>query len=99
MSQSRRLRSGKPSPDDPSLQVLHLQRELKTALELAIVGMAPSDLVERLAAPAGLLDALGELPVDSAPAIALLPKIIERTQAALKDWRTWETQHLHKATA
>ena len=41
-------------------QVLHLCREAKTALELAIAALAPSDLVDRLAMAAGLLDAIAE---------------------------------------
>jgi hypothetical protein len=44
----------------------HLRREARTALELAIVALAPSALVDRLATAAGLLEALVELPKDSA---------------------------------
>lgn len=80
---------------DHPLEALHLRRELKTALELAMVALAPTELMERLATLAGLLDALSQLPTDSAPALALLPGTVERARAALADWTTWQKLHLH----
>jgi len=73
-----------------------LRRESRTALELAVVAMAPSDLVDRLAVAAGLLEALVELPTDSAPVIALVPKLVSRTRRALEDWQKWHHEHLEK---
>lgn len=81
------------------MELRHLGREVKTALEMAIVALAPSDLVDRLALAAGLLDALGDLPGDAAPARALAPKTTERARRALVDWQKWEQHNLKKASA
>lgn len=54
-------------PPATRMDLSHLRRESRTALELAIVELAPSDLIDRLAVVAGLLEALVELPADSAP--------------------------------
>ena len=81
---------------DARMDLSHLRRESRTALELAVVAMAPSELVDRLAATAGLLEALVELPTDSAPVIALVPKLVTRTRRALEDWRRWHHEHLEK---
>jgi hypothetical protein len=81
---------------DARMDLSHLRRESRTALELAVVAMAPSELVDRLAAAAGLLEALVELPTDSAPVIALVPKLVTRTRSALEDWRRWHHEHLEK---
>ena len=78
------------------MDLIHLRRESRTALELAVVAMAPSDLVDRLAASAGLLEALVELPPDSAPVIALVPKLMTHTRSALDDWQQWHHQHLER---
>ena len=51
---------GAPSP----MQLRHVGREVKTAVELAIVALCPQELLERLAATAGLLEAVAGLPVD-----------------------------------
>ena len=40
-----------------SLDLNHLRREVRTALELAILELASPELVDRLAGLAGLLDA------------------------------------------
>lgn len=71
------------------MDLRHLRREARTALELAIVELAPTDLIERLALATGLLEALAELPSDSAPAIALGPPTVDRAHVALKLWRDW----------
>jgi hypothetical protein len=81
------------------MDLRHLGREIKTALEIAIVTLAPTDLVESLALAAGLLDALGDLPDDAGPALALGPKATERSRRALADWHKWEQTNLKKASA
>jgi hypothetical protein len=78
------------------LDLRHLRRDARTALELAVVALAPSHLVDRLATVAGLLEALLELPTDSAPVIALVPEVQSRAQSALEDWRKWEKEYLEK---
>jgi hypothetical protein len=80
----------------PGPNLSHLRREVRTALELAVVALAPSALIERLAAAAGLLEALIELPANSPPALALIPGLVERTQASLDDWQTWLRANLEK---
>jgi hypothetical protein len=79
-------------PDEPTttrLDLSHLRREARTALEIAIVELAPNEHIERLALVTGLLEALAELPADSAPAIALGPSTADRARGALKLWRDW----------
>jgi hypothetical protein len=81
------------------MEVRHLLREIKSALEMAVVALAPSELIDPLATSAGLLQALSELPIDCAPALALTPKGVERARAILGSWRTWEQEKLKKAFA
>ncbi len=81
------------------MELTHLGRELKTALELAIVGLCPSELVDRLALNSGLVEAIAELPLDSPAVAALLPGLNSRGQAALKDWAAWQDQHLRRISA
>jgi hypothetical protein len=76
------------------MDVSHLRREARTALELALVALAPQDLVDRLAAATGLLEALSELPTDSAPVIALVHRAVERARSGLEDWVKWQKEHL-----
>lgn len=78
------------------LDLSHLRREARTALELAIVALAPTELVDRLATAAGLLEALVELPTDSAPVVALVPKVQIQATSALDDWQKWNEQYLEK---
>jgi len=78
------------------MDLSHLRRESRTALELAVVAMAPSELVDRLATSAGLLEALVELPTDSAQVIAIVPKLVTRTRRALEDWQKWHREHLEE---
>jgi len=77
----------------------HLRRDARTALELAVVALAPWELIQRLASSAGLLEALSELPADSAPGVALVPKVLTLAEKALNDWRVWRTQHLEARLA
>jgi hypothetical protein len=81
---------------DTLLELSHLRRDARTALELAVVALAPSELVDRLAMTAGLLEALVELPTDSAPVIALVPGVQSRAKTALDDWQRWQKEHLEK---
>jgi len=94
--QGARGRTPPATTSGPGLSLSHLRREARTALELAVVALAPSELVERLAAAAGLLEALIELPANSPPALALVPGLVERTRAALDDWQTWHRENLEK---
>jgi hypothetical protein len=71
------------------LDLSHLRREARTALELAIVELAPNDLTDRLALVTGMLEALAELPAESVPAIALGPPTADRARVALTMWRDW----------
>jgi hypothetical protein len=78
---------------ETTLDLSHLRRETRTALELAVVTLAPARVTDRLAAAAGLLEALVELPRDSPPAIALGPKVVRRSQDALEKWQQWRAAH------
>jgi hypothetical protein len=76
-------------PPANRMDLTHLRRESRTALELAIVELAPSDMIDRLAVVTGLLEALSELPTDSAPAFTLGPATADRARIALKAWQVW----------
>jgi hypothetical protein len=81
------------------LDLSHLRRDARTALELAVVALAPAELVDGLAAAAGLLEAVEELPRDSAPVAALVPQLVQRTKKALDKWARWHAEHLAKVKA
>jgi len=81
------------------MDLRHLRRETRTALELAVVALTPTDLVDRLAAVAGLLEALVELPPNSPPGLALVPRLTTRARSALEDWQKWQHEHLEKKMA
>jgi len=81
------------------LELRHLGREVKTALELAIAALAPSNVLDALANSAGFLDAVAELPLDSPAVAALVPALVSRTRAALKAWASWREEHLRKVSA
>jgi len=91
---SQREQSKEVEDAEAEMNLRHLRRESRTALELAVVAMAPSELVDRLAASAGLLEALVELPTDSAPVVAIVPRVVTRARSALKDWQKWHHEHL-----
>jgi hypothetical protein len=95
---SERQRSSVPPPNE-LLDLSHLRRDARTALELAVVALAPSTLVDELAATAGLLEALVELPSNSPPVVALVPKLLKRTREALEAWQDWQAKHLVKGRA
>jgi hypothetical protein len=84
--------SGKARERDMELR--HLRRDVRTALELAVVTMAPAELRDRLATAAGLLETVSELPADSPPSVALAPWLTKLAGSALADWTTWRTQRL-----
>jgi hypothetical protein len=82
------------APADSQMELSHLRREARTALELAVVTLAPSDLVDRLGTAAGLLEALVELPAASAPVTAIVPRVVTSARSALDDWQRWHKEHL-----
>jgi hypothetical protein len=86
-------------PMTNQMELRHLAREVKTALELAIAALAPSDLVDRLAIGAGLLDAITDMALDEAAALPLVTRTVERATQALAAWHQWRTEHPPKATA
>lgn len=81
------------------MELVHLRREVKTSLELAMIALAPMPLLDRLAAAAGLLEALAELPADAAPVIALAPRVAQRARESLEEWRKWQEQHAPAGSA
>jgi len=91
-----RRRSVAAKRGETQLDLSHLRRDSRTALELAVVALAPQDLIDRLAAATGLLEALCELPTDSAPVIALVPRVVERARSGLEDWAKWQKEYLAK---
>lgn len=72
----------------------HLRREVRTALELAIVALAPTKLVEQLAIAAGLLEAIEELPRDAAPVRELADSLAGRATQALDGWQEWRATRI-----
>jgi hypothetical protein len=75
---------------DKSTEIRHLLRTVKTALELAIVARAPVDLINRLGRASGLLDAVGQLPLDGGPVQAMTVGLINDARAAVDTWKRWE---------
>jgi hypothetical protein len=81
------------------MELRHLGRDVKTALELAIVGLCPGELVDRLATAAGLIDAIAELPMDSPAVGAMVPAVSARALRALEGWNEWREGHLSQISA
>jgi hypothetical protein len=96
---SKPERSSQAQSAETPLDLVHLRRETRTALELAVVALAPSELIDQLAGVAGLLEAIVELPPDSPPVLALVPRLSERARAALTAWNGWQAEHLRTANA
>jgi hypothetical protein len=84
---------------ETNMEVRHLLREIRSALEMAVVAIAPAELLDPLARASGLLQALSELPIDCAPAMALTPKALDSARNILVTWHTWEQEKLKKAFA
>ena len=83
---------------NPSVMELrHLQREVATALELALVASAPSSVIDSMACAAGLLVALGDLPLDSEPLRVWATQAVMRAERSLSAWRSWEWERKAKA--
>jgi hypothetical protein len=74
---------------DKSTEIRHLLRTVKTALELAVVARAPTDLLNRLARPAGLLEAVSQLPVEGTATEALIPDLLIEARSAVDRWEAW----------
>jgi hypothetical protein len=85
-------RIGPPKEQSSTMDMSHLRREARTALELAVVALVPEDLLNRLAASAGLLEAITELPANSPPLVVLVPKVLAKAEEALKEWRKWQAR-------
>lgn len=75
---------------DKSTEIRHLLRTVNTALELAVVARAPRELLNRLARPAGLLQAVSQLPVDDPQTQALLPDLLTEARSAVDRWEAWQ---------
>ena len=84
-------------PTTSAMELRHLQREVATALELALVAMAPTTIIESLAGSAGLLTALIELPLETDSLRLWAADAAERAQKALSAWHEWE--ETRRATA
>ncbi|HVP62954.1 MAG TPA: hypothetical protein VMT11_20530 [Myxococcaceae bacterium] len=96
---SKREKSSELGHGETSLDLSHLRREARTALELAVAAMAPSEIMDRLAAAAGLLEAIGEFPPNSPAVLALLHQVVNRSRVALEEWQRWQEVHLAKVKA
>ena len=84
---------------DEALRVVHLRREVKTALELAVAALAHAEVMDALATAAGLLEALNEFPKSSPPVLATLPRTIELAENSLQAWREWQARPARKPSA
>lgn len=78
---------------DKQTEIRHLLRNVKTSLELAIVGRAPAALLNRLGRVAGLLDAISQLPPDEGPTQTLIPGLIADGVSAVDAWSKWQRSH------
>jgi len=96
---SKREKSPEAGQGETPLDLSHLRREARTALELAVAAMAPSEIIDGLAASAGLLEAIGELPPNSPPVLGLVPRLVKRSRVALDEWQRWHEVHLAKVKA
>lgn len=75
-----------------AMRLRHLAREVATALELALVRMAPNPLIEQLASVTGLLTALQELPLDTESLRIWADQALARAERAREEWNSWEEQ-------
>ncbi|HTT20431.1 MAG TPA: hypothetical protein VMG82_15885 [Candidatus Sulfotelmatobacter sp.] len=74
---------------DERAELRHLRPEVRTALELAIVALAPASLVDQLAVVAGLLEALETLPSGSARVATFAVDLTRRAHQSLAAWGEW----------
>jgi hypothetical protein len=81
------------SAGETQKELAKLRHEARAGLDLAVVALAPSQLIERLALAVGLLESLSELPANSPPLVALVSKTIARSTSSLDEWRSWHKQH------
>jgi hypothetical protein len=93
---STRKRGARVKTTNTALDLAHLRRETRTALELAVVVLAPAEIIDQLAAAAGLFEALVELPEDSPPVVAPVPRLVAHSTRALNEWQKWRVGHLEK---
>jgi len=96
---SKRQRTSGTTPQGAPMDLSHLRREARTALELAVIALAPPGIIDELACSAGLLEALVELPSNSPPVMALVPKLVKRTREALDAWQDWQASYFVKGSA
>ena len=89
---TKRVKAKKEGSSVDSLRANHLRREVKTALELAVASMSPTEIVDRLATSAGLMEALAEFPPDAAPVVATAPRAVAVADEALAAWHAWEAR-------
>ena len=80
-------------------ELTQLTQEVKSSVALALVAVAPSDLIDRLAVAAGLLDAITEMALDAPAAIPLVATTVERANRALAAWCKWQLEHPPNANA
>ncbi len=81
---------------DTRMDLRHLRRDARTALELAVVALAPERVVDPLALAAARRVALAARPADCATVVAMLPRVVTRARSALADWQTWQEEFLDK---
>ena len=93
---AKRERTAAGQKDEKVLDLTHLRRETRTALELAVVALAPSELIDRLAKSAGLLEAIAELPTDSAPVVADAKEAWRRRRVGRRRGRPLSTAAAHR---
>ena len=96
---AERQRDTEVDNSEAALDLSHLRRETRTALELAVVASAPQDLIDRLAWAAGLLEAIVELPLNSPPVLVLVPKLTTRARSTLEQWSGWQAERLARERA
>lgn len=71
-----------------------LRARATDALELAVAASAPLAVMEKLAAAAGMLHALGEVPNHG-----LVPEVVARAERALRAWTKWKEESARTALA
>jgi hypothetical protein len=88
LGQQNRLDTGHAGKMLTNDQLSELQGRTADALDLAVAKGAPLGLLEKLAAAAGLLRALREVPKH-----ALFDEVVTRAERALREWQKWNEGH------